>query len=166
MSGKSRGPAARESTPASPVVVGRSGISGRGGFASRRIEAGEEFIEYTGERISQAEADRRYGKKPYTFLFEVSSRTVIDAAVGGNEARFINHSCRPNCEALIDRSRVTLTALRRIRQGEEITYDYILTRDPDLGAAEDALYPCHCGASNCRGTMLRPLPRRRRRPKR
>src|SRR5262245_26503907 len=85
------------------VIVRRSSINGFGGFAGRRFESGDAVIEYAGERISHAEGDRRYDDLPYTCLFEVDSRTVIDGAVDGNEARFINHSCSPNCEALIER---------------------------------------------------------------
>jgi SET domain-containing protein len=148
------------------VIVRRSSINGFGGFAARGFEAGEPIIEYTGERISHAEGDRRYDDLPYTFLFEVDSRTVIDAGVDGNEARFINHSCAPNCEALIERRRVIIHAMRRIRPGEELTYDYALPRDEKLGAAEDALYPCRCQARRCRGTILVPLPKRKRKARR
>ena len=169
----SRAPAKRKRVPrkarpkpAPAVVVRRSSINGFGGFAGRRFEGGEAVIEYAGERISHAEGDRRYDDKPYTFLFEVDSRTVIDGAVDGNEARFINHSCAPNCEALIERRRVIIHALRRIRPGEELSYDYALPRDETLGAAEDALYPCRCQARRCRGTILVPLPRRKRKSRR
>jgi len=150
--------------PASqPFVVRRSGIQGVGGFAVRQIRKGEEIIEYAGERISQSEGDRRYDDKPHTYLFEVSSRTLIDGAVDGNDARFINHSCRPNCESVLQRGRIHIQALRRIRTGEELTFDYSLPRDKSLGAAEDEIYPCRCGARICRGTILEPMPRPRRR---
>jgi SET domain-containing protein len=144
----------------------RSAINGRGGFATRRIEAGDYIIEYAGERISQAEGDRRYGEKPYTLLFEVDARIVIDGGVDGNEARFINHSCGPNCEAGGERGKIVIRAMRRIRAGEELTYDYAFTRDDALGAAEDAIYPCRCGARGCRGSILVALekPKRRRKP--
>jgi SET domain-containing protein len=159
-------PKARPGSKAPAVVVRRSAINGFGGFAGRRFEAGDPVIEYAGERISHAEGDRRYDDKPYTMLFEVDSRTVIDGAVDGNEARFINHSCSPNCEALIERRRVIIHALRRIRPGEELTYDYALPRDASLGAAEDAMYPCRCQARRCRGTILVPLPRKKRQSRR
>jgi SET domain-containing protein len=149
-----------------PFVVRRSGISGRGGFAVRQINKGEKIIEYEGERITQSEGDRRYDDKPHTYLFEVSSRTLIDGAVDGNDARFINHSCRPNCESVLQRGRIHIHALRRIQTGEELTFDYALPRDKTLGAAEDEIYPCRCGARACRGTILEPMRRRRRRRKR
>jgi uncharacterized protein len=155
-----------------PLVIRRSSIHDRGAFATRRIAPGELVIEYEGERISWNEADRRYPDDDddgptHTVLFEIDSKTVIDGGAGGNDARFINHSCRPNCEAVDERRRIMIRAMRRIREGEELTYDYALTRDPELGAAEDARYPCRCGAKGCRGTILAPSrPRARRRRKR
>ncbi|HWP02454.1 MAG TPA: SET domain-containing protein-lysine N-methyltransferase, partial [Gemmatimonadaceae bacterium] len=131
----------------------------------RPIPKGTRIIEYTGERISHAEADRRYpedGEHPHVLLFIVDRRTVIDAGVGGNEARFINHSCDPNCEAVIEKGRVFIEAIRDIARGEELTYDYHLTRDDADGPEIERLYPCNCGSQKCRGTMLRPPPRRRR----
>jgi SET domain-containing protein len=147
------------------VVVRRSPIAGKGAFARRPIPKGTRIIEYVGERISHAEADRRYpedGEHPHVLLFIVDRRTVIDAGVGGNAARFINHSCDPNCEAVIEDGRVFIEAIRDIAAGEELTYDYHLTRDDAEGPEIERLYPCHCGAPNCRGTMLRPRQSRRR----
>jgi hypothetical protein len=99
----------------------------------------------------------------HTFLFTVSSRTVIDAAVGGNDTRFINHSCMPNCEAVIEGGRVFIDALRSIPVGSELFYDYAYERERDAGPADEALYPCRCGTRRCRGTILAPPPRSRRR---
>ena len=154
---------ARTQTASQPFVVRRSGIQGVGGFAVRQIKKGEKIIEYAGERISQSEGDRRYDDKPHTYLFEVSSRTLIDGAVDGNDARFINHSCRPNCESVLQGGRIHIHALRRIQTGEELSFDYSLPRYILLGAAENEIYPCRCGAPACRGTLLEPMPRRRRR---
>jgi SET domain-containing protein len=147
------------------VIVRRSGISGRGGFAGRRLRRGEFVIEYTGEHITEAEADRRYDDKPYTYLFDLAKDVVIDGAAGGNDARFINHSCEPNCDAWEEGRRIVIRASRTIRPGEELSYDYALPRDPKLGKEEDALYPCSCGARRCRGTILAPPKKRRRRPR-
>ncbi|HEX6558378.1 MAG TPA: SET domain-containing protein-lysine N-methyltransferase [Longimicrobiales bacterium] len=136
----------------------RSKIHGNGVIAARSIAAGERIIEYVGERISNAEADRRYPfdeKQPqHTFLFSVNSRTIIDAARGGNVSRFINHSCDPNCEAVIERGHVYIHALRDIEPGEELGYDYWFVLEEPHNAANKALYNCNCGSSNCRGTML------------
>jgi SET domain-containing protein len=141
-----------------------SPIQGQGVFAVRRIRKGTRILEYTGERITPEEADRRYDddavERPHTFLFTVNKRTVIDGAVHGNEARFINHSCDPNCEAVDDDGRIFIEALRTIQPGEELTYDYYLERPGRYRKEWEKRYACHCGAPNCRGIML--LPRKRR----
>ncbi|MGQ0642288.1 MAG: SET domain-containing protein [Gemmatimonadaceae bacterium] len=143
-----------------PFEIRRSAIQGRGGFAMRRITKGERVIEYTGERISWKEADRRYDddamKRHHTFLFTLTRRTCVDAAVGGNDARFINHSCDPNCEAVIVNNRIYIEALRDIASGEELSYDYAYERDADSAVDEEKLYVCRCGTKKCRGTILVP----------
>jgi|SRR5215831_4837759 len=135
-----------------------SPIHGRGVRALMPIKKGSRVVEYLGERVSHMEADRRYDEKGdddgHTFLFIVSNRTVIDAGVDGNEARFINHSCAPNCETVIDRGRVFIEAIRDIAPGEELGYDYQLTWESTDDPQELENYACHCGAPNCRGTML------------
>ncbi len=142
------------------LEVRPSKIQGLGAFAASRITKGTRIIEYTGERITPAEADRRYNDDatdhPRVLLFSVDSRTVIDAAVGGNEAQYINHSCEPNCAAVTDKKRIFIEALRDIRPGEELLYDYNRTRESDDDAALENLYECRCGAPSCRGTMLVP----------
>jgi len=141
-----------------PFTVKRSRIQGSGGFAWRWIPAGTRIIEYKGERISTDEADSRYDddtmRRHHTFLFSVDEDTVIDAAVGGNEARFINHSCDPNCEAVDDGGRIFIEALRDIAPGEELYYDYGYELDEPLTDELREKYPCRCGAPNCRGTIL------------
>ena len=112
-----------------------SRIAGRGAFASRRIERGDWIIEYAGERITEAEFQRRDpergpGELHHTVFFEVAPDVVIDASVGGNQARFINHSCDPNCETRIEDGRVQIYARRRIRVGEELSFDYAYVREP------------------------------------
>ena len=139
-----------------------SKIAGRGGFATRAIKKGERLMEYLGERVSHAVADSRYDDAKYalhhTFLFAVNRSVVIDAAVNGNDARFLNHSCAPNCEALIEKSRVFIEAIRDIAKGEELLYDYAYTRDgSETDEEEFQLYACRCGAKSCRGTILAAL---------
>jgi SET domain-containing protein len=135
-----------------------STIHGRGVFALRSIKKGERIVEYTGERVSHLEADRRYEDRPdsdnHTFLFVVDRLTVIDAGVGGNDARYINHACDPNCETLIDERRVFIEALRDIEPDEELNYDYQIERDDDDSPDVDTIWACRCGADACRGTML------------
>ncbi len=99
--------------------VGRAS-AGLGLFASEPIKKGARIIEYTGERITNTEADRRGGQ----YLFEISSRTTIDGKGRENIARYINHACDPNCESRIERGRVFIYAIKRIEPGEELTYDY------------------------------------------
>jgi SET domain-containing protein len=149
-----------------PIVVRRSRIQGRGAFATRDIAEGERIIEYTGALITSAEADALCDdegmRRHHTFLFAVDDDWCIDGARGGNEARYINHSCDPNCESIIVRKRVYIHALRDIAAGEELLYDYWYVTDDDY-TLEDLrrIYPCRCGAPDCRGTLARP-PRRKR----
>lgn len=142
-----------------------SSIQGRGAFATRRIRKGTRLIEYVGERISHAEADRRYDddtmRRHHTFLFTLNNRTVLDAAVDGNEARFINHSCDPNCEAVIDGSHIYIESIKTIQPGAELVYDYQYERAPDADESDEARYPCRCGSPKCRGTILAPPKRKR-----
>lgn len=142
-------------------VLRRSPKHGRGAFAAVRIRRGTRIIEYTGERITHAEADARYDddamEQHHTLLMIVNRKWVLDAAVGGNDARFINHSCEPNCEIVVERGRVFIDAIADIAPGVEIAYDYAYEReegDDDEVAARR--YPCRCGARSCRGTILAP----------
>ncbi|HET7201842.1 MAG TPA: SET domain-containing protein-lysine N-methyltransferase [Steroidobacteraceae bacterium] len=150
------------------VVVRNSRIHGRGVYAARRIRKGTRIIEYVGERISHEVADARYDAKPddgHTFLFVVDDEVCIDAGIGGNAARFINHKCDANCETVIENRRVFIEALRTIQPGEELGYDYQLTWESTDDPEELELYRCLCGAPTCRGTMLDrvPLDEKRRR---
>lgn len=140
--------------------VQSSAIAGEGAFALRRIRRGTRIVEYLGERISEQESDRRYGEDPaelpHVLLFRVDDDTVLDAAVGGNDARFINHSCDPNCEPVVDQGRVFIAAIKTIQPGEELSYDYRLERGESFDPQDERRYLCRCGAANCRGTMLEP----------
>jgi len=153
---------ARTQAKAEPMFeVRRSRIHGKGVYAMRRIRKGTRIVEYLGERISHEVADDRYeakGDDGHTFLFVVDDDTCIDAGVGGNAARFINHSCDPNCATLIDDRRVFIEAIRTIRPGDELGYDYQLTWESTDDPEELALYNCRCGAPQCRGTMLDATP--------
>jgi SET domain-containing protein len=152
---------AQRAAPQQPLIEVRdSALHGKGVFALRRIAKGTRVIEYLGERVSHREADCRYdGKGPHdnhTFLFIVDARTVIDAGVDGNEARFVNHACEPNCESVIEKRRVFIDALRSIEPGEELTYDYRLQREADDSPDIDEIFACRCGFRGCRGSMLWP----------
>lgn len=149
------GPAPRTDLP---FEIRRSGVHGRGAFATRPIAAGTRLIEYAGERITPAEADRRDPDGSpgphHTFLFAIDDDVVIDAGVGGNEARWINHSCDPNCDAVIDDGRIWIEAIRDIPPGAELAYDYAYVLPERHSPAAKRRYPCSCGASTCRGTIL------------
>lgn len=141
-----------------PFALRTSAIAGRGAFATRTIPRGACIAEYKGERIDQEEADRRYPEDTdephHTFLFTLSDDVVVDGAVGGSTARFMNHSCDPNCEAVIEDDRIWIYALKTIREGQELVYDYqFILEEPHTPAAKRR-YPCRCGAKNCRGTIL------------
>jgi SET domain-containing protein len=141
-----------------PYEIRRSSIQGRGVFATRKIREDALIIEYRGEVISDEEADRRYpfedDERHHTFLFLLDDGSVIDAGVKGNAAKYINHSCDPNCEAVEEDGHIFIYALRDIRKGEELVYDYNYILDEPHNAANKKLYPCHCGAKKCRGTIL------------
>ncbi len=158
-------------TPVSPsastskrrIQVRRSGVHGKGVFALQDLAEGETLIEYVGEIISWDEAQDRHPHDPkdpnHTFYFHVNEDKVIDALHGGNSSRWINHSCDPNCEADEENERVFIKALRNIKAGEELNYDYGLIIDEPYTKKLLAEYPCWCGAKNCRGTLLSPKDR-------
>ena len=155
-----------------PYTVRSSPTHGRGAFATRTIRKGARIVEYRGARSSWDVACERPPSDPsdpyHTLLFELSDGSVIDAGVRGNAARWINHGCEPNCEAIeYDDGRVFIHARRTIRAGEELTYDYRLSFvGPISRRAREALR-CRCGAKRCRGTLLLKPPakaKRRARP--
>ncbi|MCE9666560.1 SET domain-containing protein-lysine N-methyltransferase [Myxococcus stipitatus] len=143
-----------------PFELRPSSIQGTGAFATRRIPKGARIIEYIGERITQEQADLRYDDEAmgrhHTFLFNLDNKTVLDAGTLHNESRYINHSCEPNCEALIEKGHIYIFARRAIAEGEELVYDYAYERTPDMGPESEALYVCKCGSARCRGTILAP----------
>lgn len=145
----------------------RSPIHGNGVFAVAPIRKGETVIEYKGRLITHAQADRLYGDGAdtgHTFLFTLNERYILDANRDGNTARWINHSCAPNCEALVYESddgnprhdRVVIEALRDIAPGEELTYNYGIVLDVPHTPRMKKLWACRCGAPGCTGTLLQP----------
>lgn len=151
-------PAARTAAPR--IAMRRSPVHGNGVFALQALKAGEMLIEYTGEVISWEEALRRHPHDPaqpnHTFYFHIDDEHVIDGAVHGNEAKWINHACDPNCEADERDGRVFIRALRDIAAGEELNYDYGLVIDEPHTPELLADFPCWCGSPACRGTLLAP----------
>ena len=129
-----------------------------GAFATDRIPSRTRLIEYAGERLTSAEADARYPdddtQRHHTYLFAIDDDIVVDAAVNGNDARFINHSCDPNCDAVIDDLRIWIETIRDVEPGEELSYDYAYVLDERHTPAAKRRFPCHCGSVKCRGTIL------------
>lgn len=147
------------------IVVRDSRIHGRGVFANVDIKADTRIIEYRGERIDATEALRRYGDNNIladTYLFSLNAHWLIDGNAGGNSARFINHSCAPNCDAIIwvdvngdeRRDRVYIETRRPILRGEELTFDYALGMVHPMSTVDRSRWSCRCGDVSCRGTML------------
>src|SRR5437667_1607835 len=127
----------------------RSGIDGWGVYATKTIPKNTRIIDYAGEKISNQESlrrERRYIRRGHIWCFKLTNRTVIDAGVGGNLARFINHSCRPNCYIEIRDGTIWIRAARTIRRREELTYDY--------NTDGDGLIACRCGPA-CQRLLYR-----------
>lgn len=143
----------------SPFEIRGSPIQGLGAFATRRIPAGTRLIEYAGERLTPEQADARYpevpGERHHTFLFAIDDEWVVDAAVNGNAAKWINHSCDPNCDAVVDDAKIWIETIRDVQPGEELAYDYAYELEERHTPEAKRRYPCNCGAPACRGTLLK-----------
>ena len=149
------------------IAARRSPIHGNGVFALVDIPAKTELIEYLGKRLTHAQADRLYANTSdsgHTFLFTLNDKYVLDANSEGNIARWINHSCVPNCKAFIHenedgdprKDRVIIESLRALKPGEELTYDYGIVLEVPHTPRLKKLWKCLCGAPNCTGTLLKP----------
>ncbi|NPT61165.1 SET domain-containing protein [Paraburkholderia elongata] len=137
------------------IAARRSLVHGKGLFALQPIAAGERVIEYRGEVTSwRRAAARQRSAAGHTFVFGLSNGRVIDGSRGGNSARFLNHACSPNCEAIEVGDRVFIHALAAIDPGEELFIDYGLAIEGEITDDIRTQYACHCGASNCRQSML------------
>lgn len=159
----------KQSSRGPHYIVRRSSIHGRGVFARHLIPENATVIEYKGEIIDEAEIDRRYPESRtepnHTFVFGVEHDYNIDGGAKGNAARWINHSCQPNCDTYEEDRRIYIRAVRDIRPGEELTYDYAIQAGEPLTAALKACWPCWCGAKRCRGTVLVPSKKPKKRKK-
>jgi len=149
--------------------IRRSTIQGKGVFATRRIRPGQKIVEYTGEKIPNDEADKRYDedkmKRHHTFLLTRDDDFCIDGNVPSNKAKLINHSCDPNCEAIIEDDRIWIYALKNIQPGVELAYDYQYERTGDNIAELEKFYVCRCGSDKCRGSIMAPPKKRKKRKK-
>ncbi len=149
------------------IAARKSRIHGNGVFAVQALKKGEHVIEYKGRRRTHAEVDADDAgdvETGHTFLFTLSDDYVIDANYEGNDARWINHSCDPNCEATIEeaegddrrKDKVLIEAIRNIKPGEELTYNYGITLAERHTPRLKKIWECRCGSKNCTGTMLQP----------
>jgi hypothetical protein len=152
----------------SPLIEVRpSPIAGLGVFARERIEKGTRLIEYVGEIVDSEEAARRYDddamEQHHTFLFAIDDEMAIDGGVGGNDAKYFNHACAPNCEAVIEDGRIFIDTIADVEAGTELVYDYALMREDPWQEHWRELYACRCGAARCRGMILKsPKPPRKK----
>jgi SET domain-containing protein len=155
------------------ILVRRSPIHGNGVFAAADLPAGKSLIEYRGKLLRHAVADRRYSGNVdtgHTFLFILNDHYVIDGNEGGNDARWINHSCAPNCEPVLLeskdgnplRDRLFIETTRPVKAGEELTYDYGIELEQRYTRKLKDIWACRCGAEACIGTMLAPKARKKK----
>jgi hypothetical protein len=145
---------------AQPYEIRRSAIQGRGAFATEDIRKGRRYTEYLGEAISHEEADRRYDDddangRHHTFLFILDDDTVLDARNTRCDAKYINHSCDPNSETVIEDGHIWVEAIKPIKKGDELLYDYQFEFDDDYDADDIRYYACRCGSEKCRGTIIK-----------
>ena len=142
------------------ITVKNSKMHGKGVFASRNIKKNSRIIEYIGEKITKREGDLRSEKrlKRYlnskktgsVYIFELNSRYDIDGSLSYNKARFINHSCKPNCEVQIKNGHIWIYSIRNIKKNEELSYDYGYEFDKD----DYSDHSCRCGSKNCIGYII------------
>ena len=149
----------------SKIASRRSSIHGKGVFATDEIARGERIIRYMGVLRTHDDVDAEYGEEEetgHTFLFTLNDEYVIDGNARSNVARWINHSCKPNCEAVVEeddkgnkrRDKVFIEAIRKIKPGDELTYNYGIVLDEPHTPKAKKLWACRCGAKGCTGTML------------
>ena len=140
------------------VIEKKSSVHGKGLFARKTIPKGTQVIEYVGEKITKVEAEKRGGQQyeqgekgheGHVYLFELNKRYDIDGNVSWNPARLINHSCNPNCDTCNDKGHIWIEALKTIKEGEELSYNYGYGWDKDF-----VDHPCKCGSNNCIGYIL------------
>jgi len=143
-----------------PFEIRRSRIQGRGAFAIEPIRKGTRIIEYRGEPITHKEADRRYDAddaegRHHTFLFILNDDIVIDARITRCDAKYLNHSCDPNCESVIEDGAIWVDAIKGIKPEQELVYDYQFEFDDDYEPEDIRYYACRCGTPKCRGTIIK-----------
>lgn len=141
------------------TVVRESSVHGKGVFAKRAIHKGTRILEYAGERVLKANlaTDLANGLTSLIYVMNLSETIVIDGERDGNDSRFINHSCDPNCEVIYFNETPYIYSMCEILEGEELSFDYQYDAGPDALLSDDEKrkwFPCRCGAENCRGTLI------------
>ncbi len=141
-------------------MVKKSKVHGTGVFASENIKKNTKIIQYIGEKVSRTEGNKRSGKRIEKYLnsketgsvyiFELNKKYDIDGFVSKNKARFINHSCAPNCEVDIVNNEIWISSIKKIKKGEELSYDYGFEFDKD----DFKDHICKCGSKNCIGYII------------
>ena len=160
-------PSASGSRMSGYTVTRRSAIHGNGVFAAEKLPAGLEVMDYAGRLRTHAWIDKAYAntvESGHTFLFTLNDRYVIDGNFDANDARWINHSCEPNCKPYViespdkdpKRDRIIIETMREIEAGEELTFDYGIKLECRHTARLKKIWQCRCGAPSCSGTMLKP----------
>jgi len=135
-------------------------VHGSGIFASKNIKKNTKIIEYIGEKITKSEGDRRSERRLKQFLksqktgsvyiFELNKKYDIDGSPLYNKARYINHSCEPNCEVEISNNQIWISSIKKIKKGEELSYDYGYEFDED----DFTDHICDCGSKRCIGYII------------
>jgi len=149
------------------IKARKSAIHGNGVFAVEPLKKGERIIQYKGLLRTHEEVDADVTgdvESGHTFLFTLNDEYVLDANYKGNDARWMNHSCSPNCEAVIEesedddrtRDKVFIEATRNIKPGEELVYNYGITLAERHTPRLKKIWACRCGSRKCTGTMLQP----------
>mgnify|MGYP001550199966 FL=1 len=130
----------------------KSGINNLGLFAKSDIKKGEKVIEYKGRKFThkQVEENDRFDNSKAIYLFTLNERYVLDGDTKTNTAKYINHSCDPNCEVDIINGKIWIIAIKDIKKGDELSYDYGFGYDADFRQ-----FPCKCGSKNCCGYIVR-----------
>jgi|TARA_A100001011_G_scaffold395416_1_gene490356 SET domain-containing protein len=130
----------------------KSGINNLGLFAKSDINKGEKVIEYKGRKFThkQVEENDRFDNSKAIYLFTLNERYVLDGDTKINTAKYINHSCDPNCEVDIIKGKIWIIAIKDIKKGDELSYDYGFGYDADFRQ-----FPCKCGSKNCCGYIVR-----------
>ena len=141
------------------TLVKDSPVHGKGVFAKQKIPKGTRIFEYAGERVLKSNLAQELvsGLTSLVYVMNLNETMAIDGERGGNDARFINHSCDPNCEVLYFNQTPYIYALQEILEGDELSFDYKYGSDADVEATAEQKrewFPCNCGAKNCRGTLL------------